>query len=251
MKKFKILLITLLFSSINIFAFEDKVEVKTSFSDEQVKDIEVLIRNYLLQNPEILFDMQIAYEVKAQVEQKQAMVDLANKVPFEQYPSYGQLAKDKAKVIVYEFYDYNCVYCKSMTSTLLKILESDREVQIRTINIPILSETSETAGKYSLALWSIDKNLWSEFHQKLMGSKGFSTKLIEDFAKANTSIDMEKWNDLANSDEMIDLLNKNIELAQKIGVSGTPAYIIGEAFLGGAQSEEVMKEAIANAKSSN
>ena len=226
--KRKILFFFILFFSLNeqLFAHELKKD-----------EIDSIIKNFILDNPQIIEQtLQDLNLKRSQKNFKLALNDLKN-VP------NPNLKKPNADITIYEFFDYNCGYCKSVMQNVFNIYKKDKKVEIIFVEYPILSNSSLSAAIASLA--ARNQNKYFEFHTKLMKHTGkIDDKLLLSFAK-ELRIDSKKLKNDYSNEKLMLILNKNREIADRLNIRGTPAFIIGNKIYPGAMSEKDIEKAIA------
>lgn len=142
-------------------------------------------------------------------------------------PVYGS-----GDIIVYEFSDYQCGYCRRVFSFLDAAAERG-EVQVRVIELPVLGRTSEQLAKLALAAWK--KGEYEKFHRLLMRLP--PPKTAEDMALLSEGLD-------ADDATIVQMIERNFEIANVLGVRGTPAFIINNRYIGGAMSEAQFRRLI-------
>ena len=212
--------------------------IQHSFGHELKKDeIDSIIKNFILDNPQIIEKtLQDLNLKRSQKNFKLALNDL-KKVP------NPKLKKTNADITIYEFFDYNCGYCKSVMQNLFNIYKKDKKVEIVFVEYPILSNSSLSAAIASLA--ARNQNKYFEFHRKLMKHTGkIDDKLLLSFAKELT-IDTKKLKNDYSNEKLMLIINNNREIAKRLNLRGTPAFIIGDKIYPGAMSEKDIKKAIA------
>ena len=211
---------------------------KQSFAHDLKKDeINSIIKNFILKNPQVLEkSLQNLNLERSKQNFKIALTDL-KKIP---NPS---LKRANSDITIYEFFDYNCGYCKSVMQNIFNIYKEDKKVEIVFVEYPILSNSSLSAAIASLA--AINQNKYFEFHSKLMKHTGkIDDKLLLSFAK-ELKIDTTKLKSDYSNEKLMLIINKNREIANRLNLRGTPAFIIGNKIYPGAMSEEDIKKAIA------
>ena len=226
--KFKILI----FSCFIFFLF------KQLFAHELKKDaINSIIKNFILENPQLIEKtLQNLNLKRSEKNFKLAMTDL-KKV------SNPKLKRTNADITIYEFFDYNCGYCKSVMQNVFNIYKKDKKVEIVFVEYPILSNSSLSAAVTSLA--ARNQNKYFEFHSKLMKHTGkINDKLLLSFAK-ELKIDAKKLKSDYSNEKLMLIINKNREIANRLNLRGTPAFIIGNKIYPGAMSEKDIEKAIA------
>lgn len=214
-----------------------------SFTEAQKKEIGAIVKDYLLENPGIIFEAADKHRAKAEADAaKQAEASIGENIAWltrSEAPSIGSANPD---VTVVEFFDYNCGYCTRALPDIQNILKTDANVRFVFHEIPILGPTSKTAALWALAAQKQGK--YFEYHVAVMNHKGPKEESeLEKLAK-EVGLDAEKMKKDAASEEIAAELQKNVEISQKVGVQGTPAFIIGSTFVPGYIGEEGLKQAI-------
>ena len=123
--------------------------------------IEKIIEDFLIQNPQVLKSTLDNLELSLK---KQIAIELLKTL------NNPVLFQKNADVTIYEFFDYNCGYCKSVVQLLIDTISEDTKVNLVFVEYPILSQDSYTAALAALA--SKKQNLYREFHLSLMNTKG-------------------------------------------------------------------------------
>ena len=98
-----------------------------SFSGDQRREIERIVKDYLLSNPELLQDVMSELEKRqatAEAEKHRAGVNEHSAQLFSS-PRQVTLGNPQGDVTVVEFFDYNCSYCKRAMSDMLDLLKTD------------------------------------------------------------------------------------------------------------------------------
>lgn len=213
------------------------------------KEIQEIVKETISENPEIIVE---AFQ-KYQKDQRQAQQEkqreqfLANKDELFEDNNSPTIGSDNPDAVtIVEFFDYNCGYCKRAIGAVNKVIDTEENVRFIFKEFPILSESSELAAKYALAAEKQDKYL--EFHTALMEFKGPKneeslTKLAKDMG-----LDVNKLKKDANSEEVNKEIQETKALARKLGISGTPAFIIGDDLSPGYIPYEQMKAMIEKAR---
>ncbi|MFV0430862.1 MAG: DsbA family protein [Alphaproteobacteria bacterium] len=208
---------------------------------EEVKQV---INEYLLDNPEILFEMQNALQIKEDKAQQAFLQDALDKVyQDDNTPAIGNT--ENPKLTVTEFMDYSCGYCKLMWPHLEQLAKDYPDLRIKIVNIPILGHYSGQTAAYSLAFWRLYPQKWQSFHGELMQAKGEMSN--DAFKKLAKSLDAN-WDEiakLAQGEDVTMEINRNLQMFNGAGIQGTPFYVVGkDDILRGAVGYENMKEAI-------
>ena len=208
------------------------------FSKSQKDELNALIEAYVRENPEIVRDALIKLaNDEAQAQREQAFAILARD---EGDPYIGA---DDADIIIYEFSDYNCGYCKRVFQQLQAVVADDPKVRLTLKEYPILAESSLIAARAAIA--SHKQGLFEPFHIGMMTWRGaISTDSILSIA-AEVGLDLDQLEADMKSQETDNILSRTRATAQALEVSGTPALVIGTEFIGGAVSAQEIRDVIA------
>ena len=123
------------------------------FSNDQRAEVEGIIRNYLIANPEIIRDaineLQRRQDAADQVAQTKVIGDSAELI----FTSSHQvvLGNPQGKVTLVEFFDYNCTYCRRAEADMKKLIAGDPNLRIVLKQFPVLGPGSVEAAKVAVA----------------------------------------------------------------------------------------------------
>jgi protein-disulfide isomerase len=206
-------------------------------------DVEAIIKEYLHENPEIILESVEAYRQKqeklAESEAEKSVVKHMAYLTSADAPSAGN---PKADVVVVEFFDYNCGYCKRALPDLQTLLKDDKNLRVVFREMPILSEASMLTAQWSLAAHKQGK--YFKFHQALMNHNGAKSEAeLEKLAK-ESGLDVAAMKKDAASEETAKAIEKDLEVAGEIGIRGTPAFIVNGTVYRGYLGPEGLKGAV-------
>ncbi len=209
----------------------------SAFTDEQKKALGEIIKDYLVKNPEVMIDVQNALDEKSQKEQdaklKSFMADNAKSI--YRAPNSSIAGDADGDITVVEFFDFNCGYCKRGLPEVQKLIHDDKKVRFVFKELPILAKGSEEAAKVALAAKRQGK-YW-EFHQVMLGSKGQANEASALKVAESLNLDMDKLKADMASDAVKTELADDMALAKKIGVNGTPHFLVGDKSVPGAPDD--------------
>lgn len=222
-----------------------------AFTDAEKKEMGEVIKQYLLENPEIMLDVQDALEKKmTEARNQQAKTALTESHDaIYQSPTDLVLGNPKGDVTIVEFFDYNCGYCKQGLSVMQKILKDDKNVRFVLKEWPILGPDSTAAHQVSDAVRQVAPEKYGEYFVKLLSSRSRvnDSKAID--LAVDMGIDEAKLRATMKSSPNTETQLATHQLALKLGFNGTPAYVIGDEVLPGAFGIEAFDERIANLRS--
>ena len=196
-----------------------------TFSPAQVKALQGIIKDYLINNPEVMV------EVTKELERRQAAQQAAehekvigeNKAKIFAASGDFVLGNPKGDVTVVEFFDYNCGWCKRALDDVMNLTKTDTKVRVVMKEFPIFGEASVLASKAAMA--SIKQGKYWDYHVALMREKQVTTQNVFTIAeKVGLNIARLKT-DMA--DPKFDAaLKENAQIAQALNIEGTPGFVI-------------------------
>lgn len=209
----------------------------STFTAEQKKALGEIIKDYLIKNPEIMVDVQTALDEKMQKDQDAKLKSFMAENGKSIFRSPGSSVAGDANgdITVVEFFDYNCGYCKRGLPEVQKLLQDDKKVRFVFKELPILSKGSEEAARIALAVKRQGK-YW-EFHQAMLGAKGHADEASALKIAESLGLDMGKIKADMASDEVKNELRDDLLLAKKMGINGTPHFLVGDKSIPGAPED--------------
>ena len=202
-----------------------------------------MIEEYILANPEVVRDALVGLaEREAAERQLQAMSIL------RQDDGDPFLGNPDASMVIYEFSDYNCGYCKRVFQPLQDLIASDADIKLVVKEFPILSQTSLLAAQAGIAAQA--QGVFSEFHSAMMTARGaISMESILDAARS-AGADLDRLQADMNSPAVAAIIERTRMAATQLEISGTPGLVIGSQVIPGAISLEQMRDIIAAERAS-
>ena len=233
------------------------------FDDTQKAEIEMIIgeflkknpgfiRDYLLENPEVL--LEVSDKLRAQKIQREreraTMAMSAHKEQLERHPMTPETGNPAGDVTLVEFFDYNCAFCKRVFSYMREIEEADPNLRVVWKEYPILTgrtPTSLTAAQVAMAADMQGKYI--ETHRALMAVRGSLSSDAQIFKIAEeVGLDMDRLRRDMQSPEVKSYISETVQLGEALQFQGTPTFVINGAVIGGAVPKEVLVAAIAAAR---
>ena len=201
-------------------------------------DIEKIVREYILQHPEVLLDSIRMYQERERASQRQKLKDAVKQHQAELTgdPTAPFAGEPGSTVTIVEFFDYRCRYCKQVSPTIAKLLSGRPNLRVVFKEFPILGPDSTLAAKASLAAQR--QGAYLEFHQALMASAEPITPGAVERLALKLGLDVPKLKTDMELPEIGAILDKNMKLAEAIGVSSTPTFVIGSELVAGEMTEE-------------
>ncbi|MEM6900545.1 MAG: DsbA family protein [Pseudomonadota bacterium] len=215
------------------------------------EETEQIVRDYLLENPEIVEEALIALQAKREAEQAEnsriAIAEFSDALL--NLESDYSIGPDDAPVTVVEFFDYRCGPCRASMQTVNALPERyDGNVRVVFKEFPILSPESRKAAVAALAAGRQGK--YVEMHQALMRSPGeFTDDDLSNVAES-VGVDLDQWREDIEDDTLREQINATYALADTVGANATPTFIIGSEIFSGldlARLDGLIKDGIAEA----
>ena len=214
--------------------------------------IEKLIGEYLRENPDVVIDAVRAFQAREQAQQQQrgraTVASLKNEL--ETDPTSPVVGNPDGNVTIVEFFDYRCHFCKRVFPSMRELLKKDKNVRYVMKEFPILSPESELAARAALVVWKYDKPKYFAFHSDMMATHGgLSESKIMRFA-AKRGLNVERIRREMNSQEVSTIIKRNFDLARKLGIRGTPGFVVAGTLVPGAIDLRTLRRMIADARKS-
>lgn len=221
---------------------------RAEMSAEQRRDVEAVVRDYLVQNPEIIEEALLALQAKRQEEARagegEAIARLGSEI--DSGKDEIVLGNPEGDVTLVEFFDYNCGYCRRALGDMQALLETDENVRFIMKEFPILSEGSVQSARVSLAVHALAPEKYEEFHTQMFTTRGQADGEKAMRIATELGLDEGEVARIADADETSQEITQARALADQLGMSGTPSYVLGDEVVRGAVGLEALREKIAN-----
>lgn len=214
------------------------------------------VRDLLVDNPEVLEVLARHPELVAEAMQKltakrkaaadalAATLASSHKEIFNDGVSYVA-GNPKGDVTIVEFFDYRCPYCKQMQPHLQALLKEDGKLRLVLKELPVLGPESVTASRAAVAALEQGKGAkYLAFHDAMMTFRG---QLSDDdiFRMAGAAgLDVAKLKTDMQAPKVEAVLRANLALADKLGIQGTPGFVIGDQLIPGAVSLDTLRQMV-------
>ena len=211
-------------------------------------EIEQIVRDYLLKNPEIVIEAIEGYQAQQRLaehqQRQQALADLRERIYNDpNSPDNGVTDYD---VTMIEFFDYQCHYCKKIFPDLVSVMDGDRRLRVVFKELPILGPASTFAARAALAARKQGK--YMEFHTALMDLRGQLSDQRVMRTAAEIGLDTAQLAADMDDPAVEAQIRSNLNIAQEVGITGTPALLIGNKFIPGAIDKATMLELVAEVR---
>lgn len=194
------------------------------------------VRAYLMQHPEVIkeaIDQYNANQEKAAAAEAKAAIG-KNRAALER-DARDYVANPNGKVTVTEFYDYRCPHCTNVAPAVVAFIAANPDVRFVFKELPIFGDESDRAALAALAVKRAGGDYMAA-HKAMMATKGLDdAAIIRIMTRCGASAAALT---APNPDDVKHLADIRA-LATEIGVTGTPAFIIGDELIPGEDMEAV------------
>jgi protein-disulfide isomerase len=199
-----------------------------SFNGQEQTEIRAIVRDYLVNNPDVLEEALDALEARVTSERA---VRIAND---DRDFSIGPA---NAPITIVEFYDYRCPYCHAAEEWVTNVTRGRNDIRVVFKELPVLGPESLEAARAALA--ARPQGRYLQFHRALMGFRGDLTGPRIDELARGAGIDVPRMRRAMDSAAITDHLQDNHALAFDSGVTGTPGFFINGELIPGFKPEEL------------
>ena len=221
------------------------------FTDAQRLGIEAIIKDYLIKNPEVLQEA-LAEAEKRQTETQRLAQTAALKEAREALlngPHDVVAGNPSGDITLVEFFDYNCGYCRKALGDLQTLIKTDPKLRVVIKDFPVLGPESLEASQVAIAVrQQLKGEKLFEFHQKLLESKGRVNAARAIQVAKELGADAARLQKDMGSPEVKAALAENRGLGDRLGLSGTPAFVVGDEVIPGAVGVDPIRKTIADVR---
>jgi protein-disulfide isomerase len=219
------------------FAARHFADPAAALSGQDREAIETVVREYLLENPEVLPQAMENLQRKTNRELLAAVRDEVE----TPYPG-AILGNPAGKVTIVEFTDFACGYCRKSVADLDRLVAAHPDLRVVVRDLPILSRESEQAARMALA--AAEQGKYRAFHHALFAAGRPDAQTIEAAARV-AGLDLAKAREAASSERIGQEIARNVDFARQLGFSGTPSWIIGAELISGAVGYDHLAKSLA------
>lgn len=189
------------------------------------------VRDYLMENPEVLLKAADEAKARQRARNDKALIQANARDLFEDGHSWIGGNPD-GDITIVEFTDYKCSHCRKAHLEIADLLRNDDNIRLIVKEFPILGPQSDLGARFALAVQQIDgQDTYGKIHDALMTMRGdISVERLTALTRAE-GLDPAPLIERMNADEVSDILRANHELAQRMGIRGAPAFVIGDEML--------------------
>lgn len=204
---------------------------QTPLTAEDRTALRAEIRAYLLENPEVIFEAVAEYERRtaaAQADMDEALVEINATEIFADGHSWVGGNPDGDLTLV-EFMDYRCGFCRRAQEPLDSFVSADPNIRLVIKELPILGPQSETLSRFAIAVHQIGGDAaYAAVHARLMEWQGEPDDTSLMAVAVAQGLDPAAVMDRMDAPEVSAVLTENRLLAQRLQITGTPSFVMGD-----------------------
>jgi len=228
-----------------LLAGPSALALATEFTPEQKAEIGAIMKDYLVNNPDVLraaIEALDKHDKQVQAEARQAAT--ADPALFTS-PHQAIVGNPKGDATLVEFFDYNCHFCKGALPDMAKLMQDDPHMKLVLKDFPVLGPGSVEAARVASAVRNQLKGdkFW-QFHYKLLGSHGPVGKAEALAVAKDMGVDMDRLNKDIESPDITAGLEEVMHMADTLQINGTPSFVVGQEVVVGAVGYDALKEKV-------
>ena len=205
------------------------------------------IRRYILENPDIIFeaaDIVRKREAALEVQEDEELIQSNfHEIFYDNYSYVG--GNPDGDITIVEFVDYKCGYCRKAAELVRELIAKDANIRFVVKEFPILGEASLVSSKFAIAVKNIGgPEKYKVAHDILLALTAEPTEIYLRRIAKELELNPEELFEAMQSDLVAQEIDQTGELAQKLQISGTPTFILGDQFLRGFVPLEILSKAI-------
>ncbi len=202
--------------------------------------METVVHDYVLAHPEL-----IPQAMQRLQDRESAKVVAANRAAIVNPVGNAWIGNPDGDVTLVEYFDYNCGYCRAILPTIRKLVDQDPKLRIVFRDFPVLSDESGVAAQWSIA--AARQGRFGRFHDALYAAGPVTSQSLASAARA-AGLDPDALARSAEAPAVGDAISQNLAMGRQLGMSGTPAWVVGNRVLSGAMPLDALQRAIADAR---
>ncbi len=222
---------------------------EASFSPAQTQAIGAIVKSYLVNHPEVIEEAEKALlaKRKAEAASAQSAAIKANAGVIFTSAHHAILGNPNGKVVLAEFFDYNCPYCKLSMPVLAKLVKANPDLKIVLKDFPVLGPGSVEAARVAGAVrQQLSAAKFADFHNVLLGKKVHVGKSEALAVAKQEGADLTKVQADMNSTDVKAGISAVMDVADKLNLTGTPTFVLGDDVIVGAVGYDELQTKVSN-----
>lgn len=220
----------------------------TDMNDAERQAFRSEIRDYLLDNPEVLMEAIGVLEQRQAQAQAQSDSDLvaANADAIFADGKSWTGGNPDGDVTMVEFLDYRCGYCKRAFQEVEDLIADDGNIRFIIKEFPILGPESVQASRFAIAVRKLHgDDSYKGIHDALFQMRGEVSDTSLKRVAEDAGLDAEAIFAAMDDEDVTAEIRDNHALAEQLSISGTPTFILDDEMLRGYVPLAQMQELVA------
>ncbi|MGQ0676553.1 MAG: DsbA family protein [Rhodospirillales bacterium] len=221
-----------------------------NLTPQQTKQVEDIVRRVIKENPRVILEAieDLRKEEQAAAKSKAVGALKSRREQIERDPATPVAGNPQGDVTVVEFFDYRCPYCKAAHERVKQVVAKDGKIRLVLKEFPILGPDSVFAARAALAARRQDPGKYYALHDALLSAKERLNNELTLKIAADAGFDVERLKRDMAAPEISRMLEANADLAEELGINGTPAFIVGDNLAPGAIDAATLERLVAEAR---
>ncbi|WP_298847665.1 DsbA family protein [uncultured Ruegeria sp.] len=216
-----------------------------AMSDAEKAEFGTQVREYLLENPEVIVEAINILEQRNAVAEAAADKELvaanADELFNDGFSWVG--GNPDGDITLVEFMDYRCGYCRRAVPEVASLLAEDGNIRLVIKELPILGDASVLSSRFALATKHVaGDDAYKQVHDALLEFTGEPTEISLRRISDGLGMDTDAIVAAMDSDRVTDEITRTRALAQRMQISGTPSFVLGTEMLRGFLPAEQMQQ---------
>ncbi|MDB1135120.1 DsbA family protein [Candidatus Anaplasma sp. TIGMIC] len=210
------------------------------------QEIEAIIEEYIYKNPHKVVSALSKGQVAInKTEMRKRVQENREELADEAYPVFGN---KKSDVVLVEFFDYSCGYCRTMLPHIREIL-SDGKARVIFRDLPLLGDASMLAARAALAVHFLNPEKYIDFHYATMvyNKKFDEEEIAEIIASIGIAYEDFEKSLVQNDEKITKMLSDTKGLVAKLNIGGTPSVVVGDTVFVGSSDLQTLRDMIQSA----
>ncbi len=216
--------------------------------DQSVKvspQLEKQILEVIRKHPDVMLEVLQKYAIEQQKKEQAAQAEAIKQVRKNTKALIGDSpvrgATDR-KIVMVEFSDFQCQYCAAADKNVKQFMAKHKDVTLVYKYFP-LTQIHPEALPAATAAWAANKQgkFW-EYHDALFTNQAKLGEIFYLETANNLKLDIKKFNSDRKTAEVE--IVKDFQLGRKIGVEGTPTFIMNGEVISGAATVADLEKAL-------
>ena len=209
------------------------------------------IRAYLLENPEVLIEamdeLRAREEAAAALRDVQLVASLNDEI--FRNPNDWVGGNPEGDITLVEFMDYRCGYCRKAYDEVEKLIQTDGNIRFVVKEFPILGEASLMSAQFAIAVRQLHGDAaYAKAHDALMRLRGEPNPETLGRLAGDLGLPAQPILERMQAPEVMQVIRDNHALADKMEITGTPAFVLKDMVMRGYAPLEVMQDFVADAR---